>query len=67
MDLREAIYTRRSIREFTAEPVDEKTIRDLIDAAIQAPNAVNAQPCAFCVVRDKRSSLPFPGKPKRIC
>ena len=34
MDLREAIYTRRSIREFTAEPVDEKTIRDLIDAAI---------------------------------
>jgi len=53
MDLKEAIYTRRSTREFTAEPVDEKTIRGLIDAAIQAPSAVNQQPCSFCVVRDK--------------
>jgi nitroreductase len=53
MDLKEAIYTRRAVREFTVEPVGEKTIRDLIDAAIQAPSAVNAQPCRFCVVRDK--------------
>jgi len=53
MDLKEAIYTRRATREFTAEPVSESTIRDLIDAAIQAPSAVNAQPCTFCVVRDK--------------
>jgi nitroreductase len=53
MDLKEAIYTRRSTRDYTDEPVDEKTIRDLIDAAIQAPSAVNAQPCTFCVVRDK--------------
>jgi len=53
MDLKEAIYSRRSTREFTAEPVDEKTIRELIDAAIQAPSAVNQQPCCFCVVRDK--------------
>jgi nitroreductase len=41
MDLKEAIYTRRATREFTAEPVDEKTLRDLIDAAVQAPSAVN--------------------------
>jgi nitroreductase len=53
MDLREAIYTRRAVREFTAEPVDPMTIRRLIDAAIQAPSAVNQQPWAFCVVRDK--------------
>lgn len=53
MDLKEAIYTRRAVREYTAEPVDEKAVRDLIDAAIQAPTAVNAQPCTFCVVRDK--------------
>ena len=53
MDLKEAIYTRRSVRDFTAEPVAEKAIRDLIEAAIQAPSAVNAQPCTFCVVRDK--------------
>ena len=53
MDLKEAIYTRRSVRQFTGEPVAEKAIRDLIDAAVQAPTAVNAQPCTFCVVRDK--------------
>jgi nitroreductase len=53
MDLKEAIYSRRATREFTAEPVDEKTVRALIDAAVQAPSAVNAQPWSFCVIRDK--------------
>ncbi len=53
MDLKEAIYTRRTVREFTAEPVNESVIRDLIDAAIQAPSAVNQQPYSFCVLRDQ--------------
>jgi nitroreductase len=53
VDLKEAIYTRRSVREFTGEPVSESIIRDLIDAAIQAPSAVNQQPYSFCVIRDK--------------
>ena len=53
MDLKQAIYTRRSVREFTADAVSESIIRELIDAAIQAPSAVNQQPCSFCVVRDR--------------
>jgi nitroreductase len=53
MDLKEAIYTRRAVREFTSQAVDQTTIRDLIDAAIQAPSAVNEQPWLFSVVRDK--------------
>jgi hypothetical protein len=53
MDIREAIYTRRAVREFTSEPVSESIIRDLIDAAVQAPSAVNQQPWTFCVIRDK--------------
>lgn len=53
MNLKDAIYSRRATREFTAEPVEEKTLRELIDAAIQAPSAVNQQPWSFCVVRDK--------------
>lgn len=52
MDIIEAIYTRRAVRAFTAEPIDEATLRQLIDAAIQAPSAVNQQPWSFCVVRD---------------
>jgi nitroreductase len=43
MDLQEAIYTRRAVRFYTAEPVDEKTIEGLIGAAIQAPSALNQQ------------------------
>ncbi|MDR3418451.1 MAG: nitroreductase [Nevskia sp.] len=53
MDLNEAIYTRRAVREFTEEAVAEPILRQLIDAAVQAPSAVNQQPWSFCVVRDK--------------
>jgi nitroreductase len=53
MDLKEAIYSRRAVREFTLQPVDEDVLRQLIDAAIQAPSAVNHQPWLFTVVRDK--------------
>ena len=67
MDLKEAIYTRRSIREFTAEPVDEKTIRDLIDAAIKGLARSMPSLAHFASYATKRSSLPFPGKPRRTC
>ena len=53
MDLKEAIYGRRAVRELTAELVDEKLLRQLIDAAVQAPSAVNQQPWLFTVVRDR--------------
>jgi nitroreductase len=53
MDIMEAIYSRRAIRDFNTTPVAEEVLRQLIDAAIQAPSAVNQQPWSFCVVRDK--------------
>lgn len=53
MDIDEAIYGRRSVREYSAQSVDEQAIRHLIDAAVHAPNAVNQQPWAFTVVRDQ--------------
>lgn len=56
MQALEAIFNRRSIRQYTGEPIDEATIRRLIEAAVHAPNAVNEQPWAFTVVRD-RSAL----------
>jgi len=54
MDVGEAIYGRRAVREFTTEPVEEAALRGLIDAAIQAPSAVNQQPWLFTVVRDRK-------------
>ena len=53
MDLNSAITGRRAVREYIDQPVDVKLIRILIDAAIQAPSAVNQQPWSFCIVRDK--------------
>ncbi len=53
MDLDKAITGRRSVRDYTAQAVDERTIRHLIDAAVQAPSAVNQQPWTFTVVRDQ--------------
>lgn len=53
MELKQAIYGRRSVREFTTAPVGRDMLLALIDAAVQAPSAVNQQPWAFCVVEDK--------------
>lgn len=55
----EAIYSRRAVREFTEEPVDDKTLRQLIDAAVQAPSAINEQPWLFSVVLDKQLLSPI--------
>ncbi|MGO9170730.1 MAG: nitroreductase family protein [Rhodomicrobium sp.] len=53
MEVGKAIASRRAVREYTAQAVDERLIRDLIDAAVQAPSAVNQQPWTFTVVRDQ--------------
>jgi nitroreductase len=53
MDVIDAIYGRRAVREFTSEPVAQQTLQKLIAAAIQAPSAVNAQPWSFIVITDK--------------
>lgn len=50
MEVREAIYQRRSIRAFTPAPVSKKTLLQLVDAAVQAPSARNMQPWHFVVV-----------------
>jgi nitroreductase len=49
MDLERAIYSRRAVRGHTADPVDDATIRRLIDTAREAPCAINPQPWIFSV------------------
>lgn len=53
MDVRDAIFGRRAVREYAPDPVDPEILNDLIDAAIHAPSAMNAQPWSFCVIEDK--------------
>lgn len=51
MDVREAIYSRRAVRDFQSIAVDEAQLLDLIDQAVQAPSAMDEQPWLFSVVQ----------------
>lgn len=48
----EAIYARRSRREFTDEPVNSKDLQEIIKAGIWAPSGLNNQPWRFVIVTD---------------
>ena len=50
--MRDLLATRRSIRHFSSEPVDEQIINDAIAAANSAPSGANRQPWRFVVVAD---------------
>lgn len=43
---------RRTIREFSSEPIDERIIHEAILAAGSAPNGANLQPWHFAVVKN---------------
>ena len=60
MDVFEALYTRRSIRRFTAEALDKDVIEELLRAAMIAPSAGNAQPWLFLVITDKTALTRIP-------
>jgi nitroreductase len=49
------IQDRRSIREYTDEPVSEEDLKTILEAARQAPSGENAQPWRFIVVKDATS------------
>jgi nitroreductase len=47
------INTRRSVRKFKSTPVSDKDIHDLLEAAMNAPSAVNEQAWQFVVMSGK--------------
>ncbi len=49
------ILSRRSIRQFTDEPLDHETLILLLKAAMSAPTACNSQPWEFIVVTEKET------------
>lgn len=54
MDAIEAIMTRRSIREYTDEPVTAAQIQMLLECAMNAPSACNQQSWRFVVLTDRK-------------
>lgn len=52
METLEAIFTRRSVRDFKSDPIPEEEVNDLLRAGMQAPSARNEQPWHFIVIDD---------------
>jgi nitroreductase len=46
---------RKSIRQYTEEPVSDEDIKKLLISAMQAPSAHNRQPWEFVVVRNRET------------
>ncbi len=46
------IQDRRSIRDYTAEPISDQDLLQILEAGRQAPSGENAQPWRFIVVKD---------------
>jgi nitroreductase len=53
MDVLTAIRTRRSIRRYTADKIDDQALHTILDAGFCAPSASNKRPWHFLVIRDK--------------
>lgn len=50
-----AIFTRRSVRQFSSKPVEDEKIEKILRAAMQAPSACNQQPWEFMVISGKEN------------
>ena len=48
----DAIYRRRSIREFTDKEVTREKLYEIVKAAIWAPSGLNNQPWRFAIIKD---------------
>jgi nitroreductase len=64
MEVLTAIAQRRAIRAYTEEVVDRDTVGRLIEAAVQAPSAMDLEPWAFVTFEGKSRLREFSQKAK---
>ena len=50
MNIIEAIKTRKSIRDFIADPVPQHILKKILEVACHAPSAENSQPWEFTII-----------------
>ena len=55
----EAMFTQRAIRKFKPDPIGDKQLKLIMDAASKAPTGGNLQPARFLVIRDRARILAF--------
>ena len=52
MDTLKTIFTRRSIRSFTGQVINDDDLTNILKAGFQAPSAHNTQPREYIVIKD---------------
>ena len=62
--MKDEIITRRSIRKFTPDKVDDKVINQIIEMGTWAPSGHNNQPWRFVVVKNQEIKEELSGKTK---
>ena len=50
----DVIYHRRAVRAYKPEPINERRLRALFEAAVHAPTAMHHEPWQFLVVQNRR-------------
>ena len=53
MDALEAMRRRRSVREYTGEPIPKEDLETIVDAGRLAPSGYNTQPWDFVIVTER--------------
>jgi nitroreductase len=53
MNFNDVVKKRRAVREYTPAAIERSEVEALINAAIEAPSAMNLQPWAFAVILDR--------------
>ena len=54
MKLIEGIYSRRSVRDFTDEPVKREDLTEIMKAGTWAPSGLNNQPWRFALIQNRK-------------
>ncbi len=54
MEALENIFTRKSVRKFTAQPISREDIRTILAAGMSGPTCVNSRQWSFLAVTDKQ-------------
>ena len=54
MEAYESLLTRRSIRQFEDKPIDDDTLKAILDAAMNAPSAHSRRPWEFILIHEKK-------------
>jgi len=54
VNVMDAIYLRRSVRNYTPQTIEKNIIHTRLDAAVHAPTAMHEEPWSFAVIQDKR-------------